>query len=56
VNSDASVPRLKGEQRTIHSLAERLQFVAALSAVDWVVLFDEETPVRLIAEILPEVW
>lgn len=55
VNSDASVRRLKGEQRPIHSLAERLQVVAALSAVDWVVLFDEETPERLIAEILPDV-
>jgi D-beta-D-heptose 7-phosphate kinase / D-beta-D-heptose 1-phosphate adenosyltransferase len=55
VNSDASIQQLKGESRPINPLAQRLQVLAALQAVDWVVSFTEETPERLITELLPDV-
>ncbi|MCI0509935.1 D-alpha,beta-D-heptose 7-phosphate 1-kinase /D-beta-D-heptose 1-phosphate adenylyltransferase [Chromohalobacter marismortui] len=55
VNDDASVARLKGPKRPINALERRMQVLAGLSAVDWVVPFAEETPARLIAEVLPDV-
>ncbi|WP_040977487.1 bifunctional D-glycero-beta-D-manno-heptose-7-phosphate kinase/D-glycero-beta-D-manno-heptose 1-phosphate adenylyltransferase HldE [Necropsobacter massiliensis] len=54
VNSDASVKRLKGENRPINELAARMAVLAGLSSVDWLVAFDEDTPQRLIGEILPD--
>ncbi|EIC82918.1 bifunctional D-glycero-beta-D-manno-heptose-7-phosphate kinase/D-glycero-beta-D-manno-heptose 1-phosphate adenylyltransferase HldE [Serratia sp. M24T3] len=53
VNSDASTKRLKGETRPVNPLAQRMAVLAALGAVDWVVGFEEDTPRRLIAGILP---
>ena len=55
VNSDASVKKLKGENRPINSLHERMTVLAALACVDWVVSFEEETPERLYCRILPDV-
>ncbi|MFZ7342727.1 bifunctional D-glycero-beta-D-manno-heptose-7-phosphate kinase/D-glycero-beta-D-manno-heptose 1-phosphate adenylyltransferase HldE [Avibacterium volantium] len=54
VNSDASVKRLKGESRPINSLEARMAVLAGLAAVDWVVEFSEDTPQRLISEVLPD--
>ncbi|WP_439241836.1 bifunctional D-glycero-beta-D-manno-heptose-7-phosphate kinase/D-glycero-beta-D-manno-heptose 1-phosphate adenylyltransferase HldE [Lonepinella sp. BR2474] len=54
VNTDHSVKRLKGETRPINDLAGRMAVLAGLSSVDWLVAFDEDTPQRLIAEILPD--
>jgi len=54
VNSDDSVRRLKGETRPINSQADRVAVLAALEAVDHVVLFDEDTPERLIAQLRPD--
>jgi D-beta-D-heptose 7-phosphate kinase/D-beta-D-heptose 1-phosphate adenosyltransferase len=48
VNDDASVRRLKGEKRPIFPLAERLEVLAALECVDFVVAFAEDTPLELI--------
>jgi D-beta-D-heptose 7-phosphate kinase / D-beta-D-heptose 1-phosphate adenosyltransferase len=55
VNDDESVRRLKGEKRPINRLADRMAVLAGLAAVDWVVPFSEDTPARLIGEILPEI-
>jgi D-beta-D-heptose 7-phosphate kinase/D-beta-D-heptose 1-phosphate adenosyltransferase len=55
VNDDDSVQRLKGETRPIVPLARRMQVLAALRSVDWVVSFSEDTPERLICGILPDV-
>lgn len=55
VNSDASVRALKGEGRPVNQCDRRMTVLSALGAVDWVVEFDEETPERLISEILPDV-
>ncbi|MEH8137125.1 bifunctional D-glycero-beta-D-manno-heptose-7-phosphate kinase/D-glycero-beta-D-manno-heptose 1-phosphate adenylyltransferase HldE [Gallibacterium anatis] len=54
VNSDASVKRLKGEQRPINNLETRMAVLSGLASVDWLVAFEEETPQRLISEILPD--
>lgn len=55
LNSDRSVRVLKGEGRPILNERERAEVVAALEAVDYVIIFDEETPRELIAELLPDV-
>ncbi len=55
VNDDASVRGLKGEGRPLTPLEDRMTVLAALSSVDWVVPFSEETPARLIARLLPDV-
>ncbi len=55
INSDDSVRRLKGPRRPIVPESERAELVAALACVDAVVLFDDDTPERLIRELRPEV-
>ena len=55
INSDRSVREMKGAGRPLVSEDERAEVLASLEAVDWVVIFDEPTPQRLIAEILPDV-
>ena len=54
VNSDESVKGLKGAGRPINNLERRMSVLAALASVDWVVPFGEDTPERLISEILPD--
>lgn len=54
VNADDSVRRLKGPRRPINPLQDRLQVLAALCCVDWVVAFVEETPASLIDAIVPD--
>ncbi|PSU47859.1 bifunctional heptose 7-phosphate kinase/heptose 1-phosphate adenyltransferase [Photobacterium frigidiphilum] len=53
VNSDSSVQGLKGPGRPVNPEDRRMAVLAGLGAVDWVVPFTEETPQRLISEILP---
>jgi D-beta-D-heptose 7-phosphate kinase/D-beta-D-heptose 1-phosphate adenosyltransferase len=55
VNSDRSVRELKGASRPIISCDQRMRLLAALQCVDFVVPFDEDTPARLIAELVPDV-
>ncbi|WP_446831449.1 bifunctional D-glycero-beta-D-manno-heptose-7-phosphate kinase/D-glycero-beta-D-manno-heptose 1-phosphate adenylyltransferase HldE [Candidatus Foliamicus sp.] len=55
VNSDRSVRRLKGPGRPIMPLEQRMEVLAALRCVDWVVPFAEDTPQELIAQVLPRV-
>lgn len=55
VNSDASVSRLKGPTRPINDLNHRMHVLGGLAAVDWVVPFEEDTPARLIAALMPHV-
>jgi D-beta-D-heptose 7-phosphate kinase/D-beta-D-heptose 1-phosphate adenosyltransferase len=55
VNDDASIARLKGPRRPINSLKRRMQVLAGLGAVDWVVPFGEDTPATLIEALLPDV-
>lgn len=55
LNTDASVQRLKGPKRPLISENDRAELASALAAVDAVILFDEDTPRELIAEVLPDV-
>ena len=55
INTDDSVARLKGPERPINPLEDRMAVLAGLASVDWVVPFDEDTPAELIGEILPDV-
>ena len=55
INSDASVRELKGDRRPLMNQDERAEVLAALSAVDYVTIFDAISPRSLIAELLPDV-
>lgn len=55
VNTDESVKRLKGEQRPINNLAQRMEMLAALECVDWVMPFEEDTPKEVIDQLLPDI-
>jgi rfaE bifunctional protein nucleotidyltransferase chain/domain len=55
INTDAGVQRLKGPSRPVLSERERAEILAALEAVDAVILFNEETPRELIADLLPDI-
>lgn len=55
LNSDASVKRYKGDKRPVNSQQDRALVLAALECVDYVVIFDEDEPKALIADILPDV-
>jgi D-beta-D-heptose 7-phosphate kinase/D-beta-D-heptose 1-phosphate adenosyltransferase len=55
LNSDASVRRIKGSRRPIHGEGERAEVLAALAAVDYVVLFEEADPLALIRRLVPDV-
>ncbi len=55
INSDASVRRIKGPERPWVPQEERAEILAGLESVDLVVIFDEDTPERLIERIKPQV-
>jgi D-beta-D-heptose 7-phosphate kinase/D-beta-D-heptose 1-phosphate adenosyltransferase len=55
VNSDASIRRLKGPGRPIWSEEDRVKMLAGLEAVDFVVVFEEDTPNRLLGALRPHV-
>ncbi|MCE5323909.1 threonylcarbamoyl-AMP synthase [bacterium] len=55
VNSDRSVRRLKGEGRPVVAQSERAEVLAALECVDYVTIFDEDTPIELIMAIMPDI-
>lgn len=55
LNSDASVKRLKGESRPLNNEADRAEVLAALECVDYVVIFEEDTPCNLIEIAKPDI-
>lgn len=55
LNSDASVRRLKGEKRPLIGEEERAHILAALDCIDYVTLFDEDTPLELIRALKPDI-
>ena len=54
VNTDESVRKLKGSTRPVNTMRNRMHMLAALSCVDWVVDFAEDTPERLICAVKPD--
>ncbi|MFP4548081.1 MAG: D-glycero-beta-D-manno-heptose 1-phosphate adenylyltransferase [Fidelibacterota bacterium] len=55
INSDASVKILKGENRPINSQEDRTRLLAALYVVDYVTVFDEQTPCEIISFLRPDI-
>ena len=55
LNSDASVKRLKGENRPINNENDRALVLAALSFIDYIILFEEDTPKNLIEQVKPDI-
>ena len=55
LNSDDSVKRIKGDRRPILKQEERAFIISNLKPVDYVVLFDDDTPEKLISEIIPDI-
>jgi rfaE bifunctional protein nucleotidyltransferase chain/domain len=55
LNTDASVKRIKGNKRPILNESERSFIISNIKPVDYVVLFDEDTPKLLIEELLPDI-
>jgi D-beta-D-heptose 7-phosphate kinase/D-beta-D-heptose 1-phosphate adenosyltransferase len=55
INSDASVKRLKGPERPIFNEGERVTMLSALTVVDYVTVFDEETPQEIILLLQPDI-
>ena len=56
VNSDDSVRRLKGPQRPINTASDRASVLAALSCVDYVTVFETDTPIPLLELVKPDVY
>jgi D-beta-D-heptose 7-phosphate kinase / D-beta-D-heptose 1-phosphate adenosyltransferase len=56
VNSDQSVCQLKGTERPINALDDRIQVLTALSCIDYMIAFDESTPLHIIQAICPDVY
>ena len=56
LNSDISVKAIKGENRPINNEQDRAEILSSLSCVDYVVLFDEKSPAKLLEEIKPDVY
>jgi D-beta-D-heptose 7-phosphate kinase/D-beta-D-heptose 1-phosphate adenosyltransferase len=56
VNSDAGVTRLKGAGRPVNTANDRAALLAALSCVDHITVFDEDTPSRLLHELRPDIY
>ena len=56
LNSDKSVRSIKGEGRPVNNESDRAEILTALSCVDFVVLFDEDSPADLLDEIKPDVY
>ena len=55
LNSDDSVKKIKGPSRPVNSLEDRALILLALKSVDYVVSFDDETPLNLIKKVMPDI-
>lgn len=55
INSDASIRKIKGEKRPIVNQQDRMNIIAALESVDYVVLFNEDTPIKAIKHLRPDI-
>ncbi len=55
LNSDRSVKALKGDNRPLNNENDRAEVLASLGCIDYVVIFDEDTPVNYIAKVKPDI-
>ncbi|MDO5437033.1 MAG: D-glycero-beta-D-manno-heptose 1-phosphate adenylyltransferase [bacterium] len=56
LNSDVSVKALKGESRPINNEEDRIEVLSGLEAVDYIILFDEISPVKLLEAVKPDIY
>jgi len=56
LNSDSSVTRIKGSGRPVNNQDDRAEVLSALSCVDYVVLFEENSPAALLAAMKPDIY
>ena len=56
LNSDSSVKMIKGQDRPINNENDRAELLSSLSCVDYVVLFKEKSPAKLLEEIKPDIY
>jgi len=56
LNSDSSIKAIKGENRPINNQNDRAEILSELSFVDYVVIFDENSPMNLIDELKPDIY
>lgn len=56
INTDASVKKLKGAQRPINILMDRIQVLSGLSSIDYIIPFEEDMPIKLIRHIVPDIY
>ena len=56
LNSDTSVKRLKGKSRPINNESDRAELLSELGFVDYVVIFEQDTPANLLEEIKPDIY
>ncbi|MFQ5900197.1 MAG: D-glycero-beta-D-manno-heptose 1-phosphate adenylyltransferase [Thermodesulfobacteriota bacterium] len=55
LNSDVSVRAIKGSKRPVFTQEERIEVLSALNSTDYIFLFDEPTPIRLIEAVMPDI-
>jgi len=55
LNSDSSIKKLKGELRPINKELDRIEFIQLLNIVDYIIIFDEETPLEIIKNLEPDI-
>ncbi len=55
INSDNSVKRIKGNNRPINTVDDRVEVLSALAFIDYIIIFDEDTPYKLIEKIKPDI-
>jgi D-beta-D-heptose 7-phosphate kinase/D-beta-D-heptose 1-phosphate adenosyltransferase len=56
LNSDSSIRGLKGPDRPVNSVSDRLQVLSALSSIDHVIIFEDDTPINLIKKVKPDMF
>lgn len=55
LNSDNSIKRLKGDSRPINNIEERCEFLKNLNFIDYIIIFDDDTPLRILSLLKPDV-
>jgi D-beta-D-heptose 7-phosphate kinase/D-beta-D-heptose 1-phosphate adenosyltransferase len=55
LNSDKSIKNIKGETRPINNQNDRIEFIQLLELVDYIIIFDEETPINIIKNLEPDI-
>jgi D-beta-D-heptose 7-phosphate kinase/D-beta-D-heptose 1-phosphate adenosyltransferase len=55
INSTESITRIKGKERPVHSLEDRIAMLSALSYIDWIIVFEDDTPYSILQQLKPAI-